>query len=165
MAKGFKFRLQTVLDLAVRVQDQKAQLLAEAQAKVVTERDRHAALVEAQVRARQDLLDMQAAGPLDLQAMQFGHDHMGRLIDAAHHQLGAIAQAERAAEVVRAELMTAAQKVQVLEKLKASAKAEYQRKIDQAEARFIDELATIRFPRTNALNFPAPPPKMGEGGL
>lgn len=163
MAKGFKFRLQTVLDLAVRVQDQKAQILAAAQAQVVTARDRHAALVEGQVRARQDLLDMQASGTLDLQAMQFGHDHLGHLIDAAHRQLEAIAQAEREAEAARGELMAAAQKVQVLEKLKASAKADYQHRLDMEEARFIDELATIRFPRTNALNFSAPPPMMGEG--
>ncbi|HEY9899741.1 MAG TPA: flagellar export protein FliJ [Pantanalinema sp.] len=163
MASGFKFRLQTVLDLAVRVQDQRAQLLGEAQAKVVAERDRHAGLVEAQGRARQEILAMQASGRLDLQAMQFGHDHLGHLIDQAHRQLGAIAQAEREAEAARAELMEAAQKVQVLEKLKASAKAEHQRGLDRAEARFIDELATIRFARTNALNFPSPPPMMEEG--
>lgn len=163
MAKGFKFRLQTVLDLAVRVQDQKAQVLAAAQGRVVTERERHASLVEAQVRARQDLLDMQATGRIDLQAMQFGHDHLGHLIDAAQRQLFTIGQAEREAEAARAELMTAAQKVQVLEKLRESAKAEHQQRLDRAEAQFIDELATIRFPKTNALNFSAPPPMMGEG--
>ncbi|MNL44608.1 Flagellar FliJ protein [compost metagenome] len=108
---------------------------------------------------------MQASGRLDLQAMQFGHDHLGHLIDATSRQLLTIAQAEHAAEAARSELMGAAQKVQVLEKLKASAKAEHQRGLDQAEARFIDELATIRFARTRALNFPAPPPMMGEGEL
>lgn len=142
---GFKFRLETVLNLARRVQDQKAQVMAEAQAAFQAEEAKLHAIVRQQEASRQGILDAQLAA--DLQSIQWGLDFLARLVSDEANQRLAISGAANRVEAARAELMAAAQKVQVLEKLKEKAKADHQKRLDHAEAVFIDELATIRFAR------------------
>lgn len=153
MAKAFAFRLQTVLDLACRIQDEKAQALARVQAKHQSLLDRMERLGLEQAARRLELLDAQQSGALDLQSIQWGLDYIGLLALDMANQQEALASAEQEVESARAELLAAASKVQVLEKLKAKAKAEYQAKLDHAEAGFIDELSTMRFVRQGGLNF------------
>lgn len=153
MAKGFKFRLQTVLDLANRIQDQKAQLLATAQARRQSVQELLETLIEQQQTKRDELLAAQQSGVLDLQAIQWSLQFLGSLAERTVAQRVALEKADEEVEAARAELMEAAQKVQVLEKLKQKARADYNLRLDREEAKFIDELATVRFVRQDALNF------------
>lgn len=153
MAKVFAFRLQTVLDLACRIQDEKAQALARVQAKHQSLLDRMERLGVEQAERRLELLEAQQSGALDLQSIQWGLDYIGLLALDMANQQEALASAEQEVESARADLLVAASKVQVLEKLKAKAKADYQAKLDHAEAVVIDELSTMRFVRQGGLNF------------
>lgn len=153
MPKSFKFRLQTVLDLAERVQDQKAQVLAAAQARrqsIVEVLDN---LLENEVVLRGDLLAAQQSGVLDLQTVQMSLQFLDTLADRVVAQRAALVKADEEAEAARADLLTAAQKVQVLQKLKEKARADYTREQDRLEAKDIDEIATVRFVRQGSLNF------------
>lgn len=153
MAKSFKFRLQTVLDLASRVQDQKAQVLAAAQARRQSVIELLEDLRLQQQTRRDELLEAQQSGILDLQAIQWSLQFLGSLADREVAQEAALVKADEEVEAARAELMEAAQKVQILEKLRQKARADYNLQLDREEAKFIDELATVRFVRQEALNF------------
>lgn len=153
MAKAFKFRLQTVLDLARRVQDQKAQVLAAADARRLSILEILEDLLAQQDTKRAELLDAQLSGAFDLQSIQWSLDFLGMLADRTVAQRAALVQADEEVEAARADLLAAAQKVQVLEKLKEKARAEYNLQLDRQEAKFIDELATVRFVRQGSLNF------------
>ncbi|HEY9855037.1 MAG TPA: flagellar export protein FliJ [Stenomitos sp.] len=153
MAKGFKFRLQTVLDLATRIQDQKAQALASAQARRQSVAEVLENVIAQQQAKRDELLEAQQSGILDLQAIQWSLQFLGTLADRVVTQRAALVKADEEVEAARAELMEAAQEVQVLEKLKQKARADYNLKLDREEAKFIDELATVRFVRQGGLNF------------
>jgi len=153
MAKGFKFRLQTVLDLATRVQDQKAQVLASAQSRRQSVEEVLENLIGQQQAKRDELLAAQQSGILDLQAIQWSLQFLGSLADRVVTQRAALVKADEDVEAARAELMEAAQQVQVLEKLKQKARADYDLQLDREEAKFIDELATVRFVRQGGLNF------------
>lgn len=153
MAKGFKFRLQTVLDLAERVQDQKAQLMGAAEARRQSVIDVLENLIQNQEILRKDLLEAQQSGVLDLQAIQMSLQFLDTLANRVVAQRAALAKADEDVEAARAELMEAAQKVQVLQKLKDKARADYNLKLEREEAKFIDEIATVRFVRQGSLNF------------
>ncbi len=142
---AFKFRLQAVLDIAQRLQDQKAQALAEAQARHQSELARLHSVIQDQERKRLDLLEVQQAGVLDLQSIQWGLDYLGILATQEVERREEVTKAQEAIDEARKELMIAAQKVQVLEKLKARVKDEYQHKLDKVEAALIDELSTQRY--------------------
>lgn len=153
MAKGFKFRLQTVLDLAERVQDQQAQLMGAAEARRQSVIDVLENLIQNQEILRKDLLEAQQSGVLDLQAIQMSLQFLDTLANRVVAQRAALAKADEDVEAARAELMEAAQKVQVLQKLKDKARADYNLKLEREEAKFIDEIATVRFVRQGSLNF------------
>lgn len=146
---AFKFRLQAVLDMAQRIQDQKVQLLADAQAQHRAELDHLEFLIRDQEKKREELLEAQRMGVIDLQSIQWGLDYLGVLANQEAERRGRVAKALEAVEAARTELMAAAQKVQVLEKLKANHKAAYTLKLDKAEAALIDELSTQRFARNS----------------
>ncbi len=153
MPKGFKFRLQTVLDLAERVQDQKAQLMGAAEARRQSVIDVLENLLRNEATLRSDLLKAQQSGVLDLQAIQMSLQFLDNLAERVVGQRAALAKVDEEVEAARAELMEAAQKVQVLQKLKDKARADYNREVDRQEAKFIDEIATVRFVRQGSLNF------------
>lgn len=153
MPKPFKYRLQTVLELATRVQDQKAQVLASAQARRQSIQEILEDLRHQQATRRQELLEAQQSGVLDLQSIQWSLQYLGSLAERELAQQGALRTADEAVEAARTELMAAAQKVQILEKLKVKARADYNLRLDREEAKLIDELATVRFVRRDALNF------------
>lgn len=153
MPKAFKFRLQTVLDLARRVQDQKAQVLAAADTRRQSVAEVLERLVEEQTTRRAELREAQLTGVLDLQAIEWSLQFLGALAERIVAQRSALARADEEVAAARADLMAAAQKVQVLEKLKEKARQDYNLALDRQEAKFIDELATVRYVRQGSLNF------------
>jgi len=74
---GFKFRLETVLGLAIRIQDQKAQAMADAQAALQAEEARLQGYLSQQAATRVELLAAQQQG--DLQSILWGLDLLARL--------------------------------------------------------------------------------------
>lgn len=150
---AFKFRLQAVLDMAKRIQDQKVQVLADARAQHRTELDHLEFLIRDQEQKRQELLEAQKMGVIDLQSIQWSLDYLDVLANQEVERRARVAKALEVVETARTDLMAAAQKLQVLEKLKARAKTEHQLKLDKAEAALIDELSTQRFARSDSLHF------------
>lgn len=153
MPKAFKFRLQTVLDLARRVQDQKAQVLAAADTRRQSVAEVLERLVEQETTRRAELRESQLTGVLDLQAIEWSLQFLGALAERIVAQRSALTKADEEVAAARADLMAAAQKVQVLEKLKEKARQDYNLALDRQEAKFIDELATVRYVRQGSLNF------------
>src|SRR5690348_9449464 len=133
--KAFKFRLQTVLDIAQKVQDQKAQILAAAEAVRQAAVERLEAAEREQQAKRDELLAFQK-GTFDLQTIQWGLEYLGKLSLEEASARQEIAEAAEKVDEARRDLMAAAQKVQALEKLKAKAKADYQAIAERSEASF-----------------------------
>lgn len=143
---AFRFRLQTVLDLARRERDQHAQVLADKQRTLVAAEGHLAANLQEQEERRQELLAARQ-GALDPASLAMGQHYLGLLFGQEQERRGMVAEAAEVVEAARTELMAHARKVQVLERLAERARAAYIKEEDRKEAAFLDELATLRHAR------------------
>lgn len=146
MAKAFKFRLQTVLDVRLLTKDRLVQELAEAERAIVVEREALAQLNDSYTKSQDELREHQQ-GVVDLQTIQWFQNYLVALSGRITDQERRVQDAEAARDEKRIELMKAAQEVEVLEKLKSNAYQAYLKAEDKAEAALIDELATGRHVR------------------
>ena len=145
--KAFKFRLQTVLDMRQREEEARGRELAEALRALEAELAKLHEMRVLEANAQAEYYQLQSEGRLDVQAIQWFQTYSMRLTMSIREQTQRIVEAEALAGKRRAALMEAAQAKQVLDQLKTQARAEYQKAADMAEAKLIDEIATIRHVR------------------
>jgi flagellar export protein FliJ len=144
---AFKFRLQTVLDMRAREEEARGRELAVALRALEAEQAKLTELRIHEANALAEYHQLQKEGRLDVQAIQWFQTYSMGLMAAIREQIRHIADAERMVEQRRAVLIEAARAKQVLDELKTQARREHQRAEDLAEAKQLDEIATLRHVR------------------
>lgn len=144
---AFKFRLQTVLDMRKRDEEARGRELAEAIGALDAE---NAKLTELRIREADAVAEyhlLQKEGRLDVQAIQWFQTYSMGLTVAIREQQRRIYEAQGIVDRRRGALIEAARAKQVLDELKSQALKEHQRAEDRAEAKQLDEIATLRHVR------------------
>lgn len=155
--RGFRFRLQTVLDIRQREEDVRSRELAEALGILEAER---AKLHELRVREADALAEyhrLQKVGQLDVMAIQWFQTYSVGLSVSINEQIRRITEAEGQVDQRRAMLLEAARAKQVLDQLKEQAREAYLKEADRKEAHQLDEIATLRHTRRQAIQRPRTP--------
>ena len=144
---AFKFRLQTVLDMRARDEEARGRELAMALGALEAENARLTELRVLEADALAEYHQLQKEGRLDVQAIQWFQTYSMGLMAAIREQIRRIDEAQRVVDQRRAALIEAARAKQVLDELKTQAQREHQRAEDLAEAKQLDEIATLRHVR------------------
>ncbi|MNR86805.1 flagellar biosynthesis chaperone [compost metagenome] len=144
---AFKFRLQTVLDMRAREEEARGRELALALRALEAEQTKLTELRVLEANALAEYHQLQKEGRLDVQAIQWFQTYSMGLMATIREQIRHIADAEKVVEQRRGVLIEAARAKQVLDELKTQAQREHQRAEDLAEAKQLDEIATLRHVR------------------
>jgi flagellar export protein FliJ len=166
MAGGFRFRLQVVLDLEKRRQDEQSKQMRLAEDMLASEEKRLAEIAHERQSLHDTMRDMAAGGRMDLDRLLDAQRFQGTLDTRERARTKALEQARERVEMAREALVAVARKVQVLEKLREQSLKEWVALENRREALMLDELATIRHGQVPGLQvgdgMPIPHP---EGGL
>lgn len=153
--KRFVFRLQTVLEVKIKAEDEEKRKLAEL---IAWQKQEEAVLVQME----QDLLsnqnrikDAQRTGKYlevdELKRISYWIEKLKKDIIAQKAKLVEIA---RRIEAQREALIKAAQERKTLEMLKEQHYNEYMAEIEEEERKLLDELATLKYARDAAMAAP-----------
>lgn len=147
--KRFAFRYEVLLSVRERREGEERERLRQIQDRLNQERAEEA-------RLRQDLLDRReafakASGPgrLDLEALGFAQSFITGLERALDGQAREVALWEARAHNQQQALAHAAREAEAIRRLKAKQFAAWLAEVEAQEARFLDELATLRHSRKN----------------
>lgn len=147
MAKKFKFRLQSVLDLKIKNEDDEKRRFADVMQLQTREEQIMAALQQKQVALTAELKRMQGVGAIDITKIQI----CARAIERTKQEI--VNQQLRLQEVAimvdqqRKKLIEATQEKKIYEKAKENKHKAYLEEVEFAEKLLIDELATLKFAR------------------
>lgn len=140
----FKYRLQNVLDIKFRMEDQARAAFASAQAKLNAEEEKRDALVarlceyeNAGRRLREDILNV-----YEMRDNTRAIDNIKEQIEA---QEKVVAQAARVVDQARLRLTDAMQERKIHEKLKENSFEEFKREVNSAESKEVDELVSYTY--------------------
>ena len=145
--KVFKFKLQTVLDLKQKIEDEEKEKLG----KLIQEKHREEMVLErlkqAESQARSELKEKQREGKLDIDELRRYDSHLKRLGNAIISQNLRLKELAIRIEEQRQVLIKASQEKKIYEKLKEKHQEAFIKELDDEERKFIDELATSRYRR------------------
>ena len=141
---GFKFRAQPALDLRRREYEAAQRVLARADAERQHAHARYEAAERAAAQARHDADEAVRAAPIgaDSEWYRFWIVRLDRECGTANARLE---QHDALLAQARASCLQARQRCEALERLREKAYAAYQARIDTAEKKIIEDLATQRF--------------------
>jgi flagellar FliJ protein len=146
----FRYRLEKILELKRKKEDDEKERLA----KLLAEEDKERQLklqLEAQLASvRAELKERQRNGTLDINGLRFFPQHIKHLENLILNQ--ELRLKELAIRILeqRQNLMRAAQERKTYEKHKETSQETWQAELDAAEAKMIDELATLKYAREQA---------------
>lgn len=146
MSKGFRFRLEKVLDHRTRHEELVRQELAQA---IAAAADQQARAVDAATRVERELDDLRRimSGPVSLAELRGRHADLAHARGRAAHERAVVAQLEAVADERRADLVSASQDREALVKLRRSAHDRHRAEMARVEAVMLDELALRRVRR------------------
>lgn len=146
--KKFVFRLQTVLEVKIRAEDEEKRKLGELIAWQKQEEMILAQLVQKKQETRDLLKERQRTGEYlqvdELKRISYFLKKVDQDIEAQKAKLIEIA---RRIEAQREALLKAAQEKKTLEMLKEQHYTEYLNEIEEEERKLLDELATLKYAR------------------
>lgn len=146
----FRYRLEKILELKRKKEDDEKERLA----KLLAEEDKERQLklqLEAQLASvRAELKERQRNGTLDINGLRFFPQHIKHLENLILNQ--ELRLKELAIRILeqRQNLMRAAQERKTYEKHTETSQETWQAELDAAEAKMIDELATLKYAREQA---------------
>lgn len=146
----FRYRLQKVLELKVKREDEEKEKLAKLLQEEENERRRKAELEAKLVSVRAELKERQANGTLDINGLRFFPQHIKHIENQIINQ--ELRLKELAIRIVeqRGNLLRAAQERKTYEKHKETSQEVWNAELDAADSRMIDELATLKYARDPA---------------
>lgn len=148
MAARFEFRLETLLRLREQSEKAKQRVVARRLAAISEAQRRLEATAQQEAAERTRLRVASGPGSMSVDDVMASRAWIGRL-QRERWGIGAqIASHDRQLAVERAALAEAAKQRKVLEKLRERKLAEFCQRVNQAENRFLDEIATEQFVRT-----------------
>lgn len=150
--KRFVFRLQTVLEVKERQEEEEKKKLSELIAWQRQEEQILAQMVHKEQDTRQRLKDKQEAGQyLEVDELKRISYFLKKIAADIEAQKAKLVEIARRIEEQRQALIKAAQEKKTLEMLKEQHHHEWLREIEEEEARFLDELATLKYARDGAM--------------
>jgi flagellar protein FliJ len=145
--KVFRFKLQTVLDLKQKIEDDEKEKLAKLIQEKIREEQVLERLKQAEIQARNEIREKQQAGKLDIDELRRYDSHLKRLANAIISQKLRLKELDIRIEDQRQVLLKASQDKKIYEKLKEKHKEVFLQEQEDEERKFIDELATSRYRR------------------
>jgi len=146
----FRYRLEKILDLKKKKEDDEKEKLAKLLAEEERERQLKAQLEAQLASVRAELKERQRNGTLDINGLRFFPQHIKHLENLILNQ--ELRLKELAIRILeqRQNLMRAAQERKTYEKHRETSQETWQAEIDAAEAKMLDELATLKYAREKA---------------
>ncbi len=147
MAKKFKFRLQSVLDIKIKNEDDEKRKFADIMQLQAREEQVLAMLHQKKIALTAELKAKQAEGGINITELQI----FSRAIEKTKHDI--VSQEIRLQEIAimleeqRKKLIEATQEKKIYEKAKENSLKAYQAEEDYVEMLTIDELATLKYAR------------------
>lgn len=146
VARGFKFRLEKVLDMRIQKEQRLQQRFQELLAMAEFERQKLAALEERQQQYREELSQKQK-GSVEVNEVMNYLSYLELLAEAIIQQTEILREAEERAEEARLDLVQASQEKKAVEKLKEKQLEEYNKEQLREEIIFLDDISSSRFNR------------------
>ncbi|MCD6310750.1 MAG: flagellar export protein FliJ [Candidatus Eremiobacteraeota bacterium] len=144
--KPFKFKLQSVLDLKIQIEDEEKEKLAKLNAEKAREEMILRGLQEAKVETTRVFKDKQR-GELDIVELKQYEAHLKKLEYMIVNQRLRIKELEIKIEEQRQVVIEASKERKTFEKLKDKHKEAFIKEMEMEERKFIDELAITRYRR------------------
>ena len=147
----FRYRLEKILELKRKKEDDEKERLAKLLAEEDKERQLKAQLEAQLASVRAELKERQRNGTLDINGLRFFPQHIKHLENLILKQ--ELRLKELAIRILeqRQNLMRAAQERKTYEKHKETSQETWQAELDAEEAKMIDELATLKYAREQAI--------------
>ncbi|MCL5037241.1 MAG: flagellar export protein FliJ [Chloroflexi bacterium] len=144
--RPFKFKLQSVFDLKIQIEDEEKEKLAKLNAEKAREEMVLEGLRNAKIEETQIFREKQK-GSLDIVELKQFEAHLKKLDHMIVNQKLRIRELEIKIEEQRQITIKASQERQVFEKLRDKHKEIFIQEMEAEETKFIDELAITRFRR------------------
>ena len=146
----FRYRLEKLLELKRKKEDDEKEKLAKLLQEEERERQVKAQLEQRLADVRVELRERQRNGTLDVNGLRFYPQHIKHLENLILNQELRLKELAIRIMEQRQNLLKAAQERQTYEKHKEKSQETWQAEIDAADAKMIDELATLKYAREQA---------------
>ena len=147
--KGFKFKLQSVLDAREKVFENRQLDFAKAQNKLHQENLVLQNLIKTLKDTTQSLEEVLKSGGIDNTIIFVHQNYLVTIKANIEKQKIVIREAEKYLEEKNKLMLEALKALKVMEKLKEKASNEFKAKLNRQEMLIIDEIATCRFKKAN----------------
>lgn len=144
--KKFEFKLETVLKMRIRHEEQ-CQKDLQAAEKLQMEAARQVEIRQGQIEETVGFYKKSMAGKFDLFTVTNFQDYLQWLTRLLDQDIRQLDECNRRVAFARNRLIEASKEKKIVEKLKEQAYQQYQAEALQAEIQFLDELGTNRFVR------------------
>lgn len=148
--KRFRYRLEKVLELARKKEDEEKEKLGKLIQEEAHERQVKAQLEHQLEQTHIEVRHKQAVGQVSINELRFYPQHIKSLENKIKYQELRLQELAIAIVQQRENLLKAAMKRKTYEKHKEQSQEAWQAEMDYEEAKMIDELATIKFAREQA---------------
>ena len=148
MAK-FLYKMQNVLDVKLKMEDQAKTVFGTAMAALLEEEAKLEALIRRKEEYEEEGRQLRSS-VLNVMSLKENTNAIDNLKDQIVAQEQQVALAEEAVERARQKLQIAMQERKIPEKLKENAFEEFKQELNAAESKEVDELVSYRFGRKAA---------------
>jgi len=145
MAKKFKFKLQSVLDIKIKNEDDEKRKLADVMQLQAREEQILAQMHQKQIRLTAELKEKQGTGGINITELQIYSHGIERVKKDIISQQIRLREIAIMLEDQRRKLIEATQEKKIYEKLKENQHKAYIEEEEFAERLLIDELATLKY--------------------
>lgn len=147
-AKRFIFRLQTVLEIKIKKEDDEKKKLGDLIAWQKQEEALLADMIAREQFTRSSLKEKQATGQwIEVEELKRIHYFLKKLASDIEAQKQKLIEIARRIEEQRMALLEAVKEKKTLETLKENQHEEWVKEIEDEEAKVLDELATLKYAR------------------
>ncbi len=147
----FRYRLEKVLEFKIQKEDEEKEKLGKLMELKAYEESVLAQLHVKRQATEAELREKQSLGMLNVDELRFYPQFIKQLETQIEQQILRLEEVERQIVIQRGALLKAAQERKVYEKHREKSQEEWQKEQDMIEAQLIDELATIKFAREQAM--------------
>ncbi|MBI2252365.1 MAG: flagellar export protein FliJ [Armatimonadetes bacterium] len=147
--KKFKFKLQSILELKQKKEDEEKERLGKLFSKLNQAKIELENLKNKEIQAKTELKSKQISGGMDVEELKRYHYHINKLNNAVINQKIKIKEINIEIDKQREILLICAKEKKTYEKLKEKYHQKFIEELDEEERKFIDELATMRYFRTS----------------
>ena len=137
--KKFSFRLQNILEVREREEEEKERRLGESTARLLTAKGKLGILEEKRVQDQPDSNDESLVYMSGL--------YLARLLQEIERAAELVVQCEAEVRAAREEYLRAHRAAESLRKLKQKKLDEYNKVLNAHEEKFLDEISTLRYSR------------------